>query len=129
MRNQTSTIDLTIVSSNITQSLNFMTHPGQCHSDHFPLVVQLLNNKQDDIKSQAWKIDKANWAAYNEAINLLFNISMHLPTLECVQKLEEQIINAATQAIPKTSINTTKRNVPWWNAEIHLAIKLRKREI
>lgn len=127
-----SCIDLTLCSSNICQNYSWKTLEELYDSDHFPIIIDKISSKQDNIQPlERWKInDKTNWSLYQEEIEEKLQQAMEIiqdgnidTTLE---KFENILINSAKKHIGITI--PPKRNlVPWWNKECSVAIKNKKK--
>ena len=121
-----STIDLTLVSTSLTASLSWSTHPDLCDSDHFPIIItQNTVNPQISQSTRKWILSKADWPMFT---SLTADIHLIPPTDSIdhdITQFTQFITQAAEITIPKTHPSPKNRPVPWWSPEIKTALKKR----
>ena len=111
-------VDLTICSSNIEHAFDWNVLEDSYTSDHFPILITCLQPPQEP-PHQRYNTEKANWTQYKS--NIASNLQEYNENLninETYEILQRCIINAADLSIPKTSSKKRKREVPWWNQEL-----------
>ena len=133
-RGKLSCIDLTICSTNITDSLEWKVLENTYDSDHFPILIKsTFNNKPEQIFKARWKFKKANWQLYQreienniENLNNLSDVSNHnISTI--LENFQNLILEAASKSIPTTKNKIANKNLCWWNDECENAVKDAKR--
>lgn len=121
-----STIDHCIISSAIAAKFSSFSVKDLHGSDHFPIIVQIneipINNLQLSNRPR-WKYEEANWVEYYK---FLENIPWNAISVN-ETRLIELIHEAAQSSIPKTNGIPPKKFAPWWNKEVALAIKNRRK--
>lgn len=126
-----SAIDLTLVSTSISSSIEWNTHPELCTSDHYPIISQIQSTKEFNAeKKTIWLYNKADWQKYHEEINFHKDLNRKLENNEnidiLIETVNKNILEAAQKAIP--TLKTHKYNpIPWWNDKIQIQINERKR--
>ena len=126
----TTAIDLTLTSRNLSRNTHWYVHQNCLGSDHFPIVSKyncffktVLQNPQPK-----WKISKANWTLFGSLTN---NIDIDFGGCsidECDAQFVEEIVNACNKSIPKTKpINNKSRHLPWWDSACMEAVKAKRR--
>ena len=128
-----SSIDLAFCSPSLHDIVNFTVMSDLYNSDHFPLFIEIINNDTNSHSGQTrWKFKKADWPVYK------LEIIRNLPLLRNPDVFKDEDINqivedfttliteAASTSIPKTSNNSKKGGLPWWNEECQKAIKDKK---
>ncbi len=123
-----SAIDLTFCSPSIAHLLHWEPQNDLHFSDHFPINISLVNtNPQIKQKTPKWLVQKADWDKFQRHFQIPMPLNTELDLL--LEDLVKAILHAASNSIPKTSVNVPNRKVPWWCPEIKLAIKNRKRAL
>ena len=120
-----SSIDLSIISSNIASDYLWTVHEDLCGSDHFPLIIQ--NHKPlVDRHIARWKLNKADWHAYNEkCISMLDEQS----PIQSIAQFTDTVTCIATETIPKSKGTGRHRQKPWFSDECKTAAADRKRAL
>ena len=60
---QFSTLDLSLSTQDMASNLYWERHPDLCCSDHFPIIITLLNHNQINPHFY-WKLNKADWNSF-----------------------------------------------------------------
>lgn len=76
-------------------------------------------------RKQKWIMEKANWETFQEYLNFTNINKNNINDQEYY--ITNTIIHAAKSSIPLTTSHPLKRIVPWWNNQIKLALKEKKR--
>ena len=91
-------------------------------SDHFPIVVRdSERSPRPGVKRPRWIYEKADWEKFAKELILPSSIN--------IEALEQSIIAAAENSIPRTSTKASRRAVHWWNDTVATAIKLRRKTL
>jgi len=121
-------IDHPFCSTSLAPSILWKTHPDLCDSDHFPVI---LSNVQDNqiryTPPPKWSLNKVKWTFSNHITASTHTIPQTDSIDHDVQFFTQFILDAAHQAVPKSSPNPNKRSVTWWSSELTIAIQSRKR--
>lgn len=122
---ESSALDLSICSHNLGSQLSWLVHDDCCGSDHLPIVIAL--NRASPITScrPRWRYELADWAGYQNEVFTHFNSNPP----SCPDEFVKCLSDIAEHHIPKTNGRPGKRSVPWWNPEVHSAIKLRRKKL
>ncbi|XP_062704291.1 uncharacterized protein LOC134286654 [Aedes albopictus] len=79
-------------------------------SDHTPIVIALSDkNPPETTRRPRWKYENADWAAFQAAVEDEFENAKPCS----MEEITSAIVQAAGQAIPKTSPNPGKRALHW----------------
>jgi hypothetical protein len=126
----TSCLDLAILSSNLSTRA-MLTKGPDLGSDHFPICCKVGTRlvKSSEKVPVRWKLYKANWALYQQALDDTLN-STESDTGDvdsgCAY-LSNAILKAASLSIPQSSGERHCRfATPWWDAECSKAVALRR---
>ena len=129
----TSSIDLSIVTRNLSSRCNWSAHNLNFNSDHFLITIDIVFQRDaiqiptDRNLPQNWSYHKANWDQYKDILSkeVFDNFDND------VQKMYDNFIGkikaAADQSIPKTNPNKHPPPMPWWNEKCKLSIKARNK--
>lgn len=133
----TSNIDLTLASQNISSYFEWNALDDLYDSDHFPIFIKtsMSQNLQNNniCLPKKWKYDKADWLMFSELVNqnileLPSPLSMpDYPINYIIEKFTGIILQAANLSIPKTTGHIRKNNLPWWNDDCNVAIRATKK--
>lgn len=126
--NSFSSIDLSLVSSNVSINFQWRVIPDLHGSDHFPILIDFLQNKTTKTKRPKWILQKANWELYSDKVVPLFKLNDSTVD-DDVKCFTELIIKAAKKSIPRTSDISRRAPVPWWSESIATAIRDRKKAL
>ena len=118
-----SAIDLSFASPTIFDRFSWEVHDDCCGSDHFPIVLQTIDD-DNDLKSQRWKFKKADWTTFKSLCSLHLN-ETSFESDNPIPDFSEILYNIAEKTIPKSSTSTKPRK-PWFDDECKQAIKERK---
>ena len=122
-----STIDLTIVSSDILTDFQFSVLPELHDSDHYPIKLTLSTPSFSYERPIRFKVGKANWNLFRELTrmeNSELLISEDPDT--SLTTIQDSMFGAALSSIPRTTGGRPKPSVPWWNSECQEAVRERK---
>ena len=118
-----SAIDLSFASPTIFDRFSWEVHDDCCGSDHFPIVLQTIDD-DNDLKSQKWKFKQADWTTFKSLCSLHLN-ETSFESDNPIPDFSEILYNIAEKTIPKSSTSTKPRK-PWFDDECKQAIKERK---
>ena len=91
-------------------------------SDHFPIIIDILQPNHDNNRPSRWKTNKAYWIDFK---TLCDRELVQNPKNTCmIDHFTETLREIANETIPKTS-PTNKRNTPWLNDECRVVIQQR----
>jgi ribonuclease HI len=117
-------IDITLMTPDLTPGTRWYVHHDTGNSDHFPTVLELLDDTISTSKRANWRITHANWERFQEQVeNTIINIDRNLSSLE----MTSIIIDSALNNIPRTSTKTRNKHIPWMTEEIRQLKKDRRR--
>uniref|UniRef100_A0AAG5DU64 Uncharacterized protein n=2 Tax=Anopheles atroparvus TaxID=41427 RepID=A0AAG5DU64_ANOAO len=120
-----STLDLTIISSQLTQQIKTNVETDTYGSDHYPLTLQLIENPPEPQNRPKYMYNLADWTSYRQEIDFYLRNQQNWTP----EQFTTLIRNTANSFIPRTPNNLKKRQVPWWNPEVAKAIKLRRKTL
>lgn len=122
-RNKESSIDLTLATSGVAGIITWeVFNKLKIGSDHCPIRIKIeVEVYQEEVQRMPkWRLDKANWDTFQTLMkgrcDLLLKDSISEVNV-MNNKLVEVIIQSAKETIPRSGMNRTKKNVPWWNEE------------
>ena len=107
-------VDISMCSPQLLTEMRWSTLSDLHGSDHFPIIIENMENNHLPNKPIKYNIKKAKWNDFRD--NTLFhqnNLNMDLN--ERYQNLIAHIQTAANICIPKTSKTTRTKPTPWWN--------------
>ena len=107
-------IDLTFVSPDLASSFSWHVHYDNLNSDHFPIIFGNDDYYQEEAPLPRWKINKADWPAYQDTVKIPTDYLGTTPTEAC-NLVTESIIKAAESTVPKTSQQKYRPSAYWWN--------------
>ena len=111
--NTLSAIDLCLSSADILGDFQLEMEEDLHGSDHFPMYLTQAEYLPQH-QAPRWLIDKANWELFTEKTEAIAEIPECEP-LEFYNRVTDKIIEAATEAIPKSDGFYKLSPVPWWN--------------
>ena len=123
----TSCIDLTFCSRSMLHRLEWTVVDDLHGSNHFPILVYIQANTRTETRPSFWVLRKANWEVFTHSIQLPENYTGDVESMATL--LENEIIRAAKESIPRNKGKVGQSPVPWWNEEINEAIRSRKRAL
>ena len=123
--NTYSNIDLSIASADCINDFSYSVLVFLHGSDHYPVKIDAITDGNMYQNQARYKINKADWGLFRELTKTEVTPGDGIDDL--LSFIENKIIQAADNAIPTTSPNPTRPPIPWWNEEIKLAIRNRKR--
>ena len=104
-----SAIDLTLTDPSSYMDYTWKVHNDLCGSDHFPIIIDILQPSHDNNRPSRWKTNKANWIDFK---TLCDRELVQNPNNTCmIDHFTETLIEIANKTITKTS-PTNKRNTP-----------------
>lgn len=128
IRNKMSSIDLTLVSSQLASLSEWKVSTENRGSDHFPVLCEIEGEvyKQKDNNDYKWSLSKAKWDDFKEHCKKEAQLQQMNGNVDiCANKVSSMIISAAAKYIPKKVISQNKKLVPWWSDEFSVSIKKR----
>lgn len=112
-----SAIDLTICTSDIVHVLDWNQINNLYGSDHYPLLIKYTSsNSFNQVKIERWIYKIADWDKFKSIIISEIN------TIDEIEQMQNIILKAAEQSIPKSK-NKQQKSVPRWTSEVRHAIK------
>ena len=115
-----SAIDLTLTDHSSYMDYTWKVHNDLCGSDHFPIIIDILQACHDNNRPSRWKTNKANWIEFK---TLCDRELVQNPNNTCmIDHFTEALIEIANKTIPKTS-PTNKRNTPRFNDNCRVVIQ------
>lgn len=120
-----SAVDLTIVSNDIKQKLNWSVDIDNRGSDHFPIILR--HNIKEPIRKKKpnWILQKADW----DLFQLLLINKLPIERKFKIEEITTAITEAANKSIPKTKGTLKKRKPPWWNNKIEKVVNKRRKAL
>ncbi|XP_062542314.1 uncharacterized protein LOC134210283 [Armigeres subalbatus] len=94
-------------------------------SDHLPILIDVPGNPKRSNLRPKWILKKANWELYEN----ITNATLRSGCKYTVEEFTKKMIDAAEASIPKTTGNTGRKSVAWWNEEVKSAIKIRRKRL
>ena len=122
-----SSLDLFLCHSSLFLDFDWSVYADQCGSDHFPVIIESVNNSTNDHNTK-WKLNKANWELYYSLCEEGLKIDKFDNSLDPLDDFTSSLLDIANKSIPKTSTNP-KKSKPWYNDECKDAIKQRKQAL
>ena len=118
--------DLTLVSADFVQKVNYKVTDGIGSSDHFPIILEIQSASPKKFEQRTrWNFKKAKWDRYKTTTNVLLQeIDPEDADInKTAQRITDAILKAANQCIPRGSRVKYK---PFWNKKIDQAVKARE---
>ena len=106
-----SSIDLSICSSNILLDYIWSVDEYLNDSDHYPIYLKSVTNTPSEA-SPKWKVEEANWGKYNQECSLDREFGSFEDHIKAYNYFVDTIMNSANSNIPKTSVIPDKTNPP-----------------
>ena len=122
-----SSLDLSLCHPSLFLDFDWSVYADQCGSDHFPVIIESVNNSTNDHNTK-WKLNKANWELYYSLCEEGLKIDKFDNSLDPLDDFTSSLLDIANKCIPKTSTNP-KKSKPWYNDECKDAIKQRKQAL
>lgn len=120
-----SNIDLSLVSPNIQHLFEWSINDDLYSSDHYPIMINITGFAPNYERRPCWNIKRANWEKFN------CNFNKPLTSFYDINEIEnyvtETILSSAHEAIPLKPTICNRKEVPWWNNNIKLLIKERRK--
>ena len=116
-------LDVSISSMSHAAKFNWKVLLDYSSSDHLPILIDTHSTTSKPKHRPKWIFEKANWDLYEQATLNSLDSSSPLT----VEEFTSRIISAADTSIPKTTGNIGQKCVPWWNEEVKVAIKTRRK--
>ena len=121
---QTSVLDLSIVSPDLTSLFAWDVHDEPLGSDHFPVWLKFLGQPVMGNRPRKWKFDKADWAKFENDLDAAILARGEEISAE---KFTSLVLEVAAGCIPRTSSFPRHTPVPWWSDDCKKALRARKR--
>lgn len=125
---QQSAIDLCLSDPVTSRYLEWDVADETYRSDHMPMIINFLPIINPYLKRSMFKLEKADWKEYGELADLS-NIDLNLSNTEINEDMISVLKKAAQLTIPVTKSNSILPVVPWWDDEIKLIVKARKKAL
>ena len=121
-------IDLTLISSQLSQQFKWNTYHDLMDSNHYPIVIETSHNLPIETSVQnKWNLKGANWEEYRKAA--IITVSNEHPTETC-QNIEHQILAAAKHHVgEKGTFFNPKYSKHWWTKECEKVVKERNKAL
>ena len=123
---QTSALDLTLVSPQLSNVFTWIVHDDPLGSDHFPVWIKLQGDPALGKRPQRWNFNKADWAGFQTSVEASILASDQTQAMSA-EDFTSLVLNSADGHIPRTSGQPRRTPVPWWTKECADAIRARKR--
>lgn len=120
-----SALDLSLCSHSLGSQLSWMVHDDCCCSDHLPIVISLNRAPPVSTCRPRWKYEQADWVNYQNEVFHAFTVDPPNSADDFVK----QLFQIASNHIPRSSGAPGKKSVPWWNSNVHSAVKLRRKKL
>lgn len=127
--NNTSAVDMTLISPCIATQCNWSTHKDVGSSDHFPTICELSNFNPVVITNNNHKrnFKRANWNLFHELALVEPEFQKEVITYNTFY---ETLNNIADKTIPfKNQKVNPKYNNPWWDEDCRKTILNRKNNL
>lgn len=119
-------VDLSICSTDIMDGYKWEVDEDFHSSDHVPIYLT-SNDPRPVGGCQRWIVSKADWAKFRELTELDVDVHNDIVGVDAaVTFLDDIIIDAATQSIPRSKGTGKRKSPPWWNTACRGAIKKRQ---
>ena len=110
-----STIDVTLCFSSRVDDFNYEVLSDNHTSDHYPVKISWKQPPTLLSPMPCFKPSQAKWTEFTE-LTLFENANIQqTPIDDVLRQIEQTIISAADNTIPKTSGHFSKPPVPWWS--------------
>lgn len=120
-------IDLTLVSPEITPNIEFTTSASVLSSDHYPVMLtvalqQTTNQRSEEVEHEKWNFKKGDWKGYKADPSWEMIHEKELPSdpTEAIEELYQQFQEMANKYIPKQKTRRFYAK-PWWSPECKAA--------
>ena len=124
-----SLVDLTLAHPSIYLDFQYNVLSSSYSSDHFPVVLELASDNEEDERRPHFNINKANWAGFIRQCKEQLTPGMFADSLldDKMKIFTDQLIEIATDNIPQTSPNTKQFSKPWFDDECRAAKRERNK--
>ena len=110
----TSSIDLSLCSSDIFLDFIWSVNGDLNGSDHFPIHLKWAVNTPSKTTPK-WKEDEADWNKYSKGIKIDREFSSFNSHIDAYKYLTKAMLDSAYASIPQTKGNPRRPAVPWWD--------------
>jgi hypothetical protein len=122
-----SAIDVTLASPRLQSYFEWYVEEDLYNSDHFPVIMPTLNNYPTTQFRERWLVDRADWMLYQFSLDFS-NLQISSENIDLsVEKFTDIIKTSANSSIPKSGTSVRKKCVPWWNNEIAIDLKEKRK--
>ena len=133
--NSSSLIDLTLCQPSVFLDFTCNVFTNNYGSDHYPIQLILNDSEPSDERLYHWNFKKADWKKFrnlcqtniNDDLFIIDSEDMMMYDNDKIRVFTENILDIATESIPKTSKNRKKKTNPWFDKDCKEAIKERDR--
>ena len=124
-----SLVDLTLAHPSIYLDFKYKVLSSSYSSDHFPVILELTSDDDENERRPIFNINKANWAGFIRQCKEQITPEMFADSLldDKMKIFTEQLIEIATDNIPQTSPNTKQFSKPWFDDECKAAKRERNK--
>ena len=123
-------VDLTLATPDVAGEALWGVEDNPFSSDHFPLTTSInLNvNKEEVTPPPRYCYDKADWEKFRRILDNS-EIPDGLSVEELNKTVTDNILSAATLAIPLGGGRTNSKGNSWWNSECREAVKNKRKAL
>ena len=118
-----SAIDISLCSPDCYLDFTWNVMDELMGSDHFPIVIELVNDDISAPRSPRWILDKANWALFRTLTFLEVYADDFETVDDALDFLNDVIVKAGLEAIPRSSGKFARKPVPWWTIQCSITRK------
>ena len=129
-----SLLDLTICQPSVFLDFNCKVFENRHGSDHYPIQLTFNSSElPENERFRRWNFKKADWPKFKqlcqeqitENLFIIDSVDMAVYNNDKIRVFTESLINVASESIPMTTPNPTKKPKPWWDDKCKEAIKER----
>ena len=121
-------IDISLCSASIALDFAWCVHSDQCGSDHYPILIDIIQPVPKD-NVPRWNLKQADWAKFKLECSQSINRNTFEEHNEKFPLFLTKLNTVATECIPKSKGDSTKKHNPWFNDDCKDAIKVRQRAL
>ena len=123
-----SSIDLSICDPALFLDFEWKVLEDSHGSDHFPIVLTSVQGSREAVQPR-WKLDKADWSSFEKFCLDRITIDRYADSDNQVEAFTDDIIDIAHKTIPMTKGNSKRKAKPWFDEEVKLVIKNRRKAL
>ena len=122
---QTSVLDLSLTSPQLSILFKWSVHDDPLGSDHFPEWLQFQNSPVLGSRPRKWNMARADWNGFQTMLEE--SLPRQTETTMSAEQFSSMLLDCAEKCIPRTSGLPRRPPVPWWTSACGEAIRARKR--